>query len=217
MGRRIWLVAATMTIAGALMTGGASTAGPETSPMSHGGPAAKQVVVEDIIIRVPNQDPVQAYLVRPAGQVTKDSAAGVLFLHWLGEINNDRGEYLPEAITLAGQGVVSVLPQGYFPWVPDPDGTPNDVTLVENQVAAIGKALDRLAAVKAVDESRIAVVGHDYGAMYGALVADSDHRVSAMVLQAPDALMGNWFATSGWASRARSARTTSPCSPTWIR
>ena len=42
--------------------------------------------------------------------------------------------------------------------------------------------------------SRIALVGHDYGAMYGAILADSDDRVSAMVLQAPDALMGNWFA-----------------------
>jgi hypothetical protein len=30
--------------------------------------------------------------------------------------------------------------------------------------------------------------------MYGALLADSDNRISAMVLQAPDALMGNWFA-----------------------
>ena len=80
-------------------------------------------MVEDITIRVPHQDPVQAYLVRPAGHLKRNSAAGVLFLHWLGEINNDRGEYLTEAITLADQGVVSVLPQGYFPWVPNPDGT----------------------------------------------------------------------------------------------
>jgi hypothetical protein len=30
--------------------------------------------------------------------------------------------------------------------------------------------------------------------MYGALVADADTRVSAMVLEAPDARFGNWFA-----------------------
>jgi hypothetical protein len=82
--------------------------------------------------------------------------------------------------------------------VPNPDGTTGDVTLVENQVAAFGRALDRLAGVRAVDESRIALVGHDYGAMYGAILADSEelggHRISTMVLQAPDALMGNWFA-----------------------
>ena len=89
---------------------------------------------------------------RPAGQPKKNSPAGVLCLHWLGEINNDRSEYLTEAITLAGQGVVSVLPQGYFPWVPNPDGTTGDVTLVENQVAAMRRALDRLASERAVDE-----------------------------------------------------------------
>ena len=194
MGRRVWLVTATVMTA-ALMAGGASTAGPKTGGHPHGGSHAASVVVEDVTIRVPRQDPVQAYVVRPAGHVKRNSAAGVLFLHWLGEINNDRGEYLTEAITLADQGVVSVLPQGYFPWVPNPDGTANDVKLVKNQVRAFRAALNRLASVKAVDDSRIAVVGHDYGAMYGALLADSDERVSTMVLQAPDAQMGNWFAT----------------------
>ena len=81
----------------------------------------------------------------PRATLKKNSAPGVLLLHWLGEINNDRSEYLPEAITLAGEGVVSVLPLGYFPWVPNPDGTTGDVTLVENQVAALRRALDRLA------------------------------------------------------------------------
>ena len=194
MGRRVWLVTATVVMA-ALMAGGASTAGQKTGGHPHGGSRAASVVVEDVTIRVPRQDPIQAYVVRPAGHVKRNSAAGVLFLHWLGEINNDRGEYLTEAITLADQGVVSVLPQGYFPWVPNPDGTANDVQLVKNQVRAFRAALNRLASVKAVDDSRIAVVGHDYGAMYGALLADSDERVSAMVLQAPDAEMGNWFAT----------------------
>ncbi len=162
-------------------------------------PGTGRVIVEDISIPVPGQDPVQAYLVRPAGALKKGSAPGVLWLHWLGEIDNDRSEYLPEAITLAGEGVVSVLPLGYFPWVPNPDGTTGDVTLVRNQVAAFRSALDRLTGVRAVDDDRVALVGHDYGAMYGALLADQlhqegDDRISTMVLQAPDALMGNWFA-----------------------
>lgn len=173
-----------------MATGPASVGGAAAAPRPQGG----GVVVEDISIPVPGQEPVQAYLVRPSGNLKKSSAPGVLWLHWLGEINNDRSEYLPEAITLAGEGVVSVLPLGYFPWVPNPDGTTGDVTLVENQVDAFRSALDRLDGVRAVDDSRIALVGHDYGAMYGALLADSDERVSTMVLQAPDALMGNWFA-----------------------
>jgi dienelactone hydrolase len=188
MGRRTTVVATAMVTAAALVVGGASTA-QSAQKQTHA-----QVVVDDITIAVAGQDPVQAWLVRPAGQPKKHSQAGVLWLHWLGEINGDRNEYLAEAVTLAGKGVVSVLPQGYFPWVPNPDGTARDVTLVENQVAAMRAALDRLVAERSVDASRIALVGHDYGAMYGALLADSDERISTMVLQAPDALMGNWFA-----------------------
>lgn len=188
MGRRMGLVAV-VTLTAGLLAGGVATA---DSPAHKRTTTA--VVVEDITIPVPGQDPVQAWLVRPGGQLKKHSQAGVLWLHWLGEINGDRSEYLSEAVTMAGRGVVSVLPQGYFPWVPNPDGTTRDVTLVENQVAAIRAALDRLTAERSVDGSRVALVGHDYGAMYGALLADADERISAMVLQAPDALMGNWFA-----------------------
>ena len=194
MGRRMGMVAVvTVTVAG-LLAAGAATADSHRAGRVHKSVAPASVVVQDITIPVPGQDPVQAWLVLPGGQPKKHSQAGVLWLHWLGEINGDRSEYLSEAVTLAGQGVVSVLPQGYFPWVPNPDGTTGDVTLVENQVAAMRAALDLLVAERSVDASRVALVGHDYGAMYGALLADSDVRVSAMVLQAPDALMGNWFA-----------------------
>jgi pimeloyl-ACP methyl ester carboxylesterase len=194
MRRRMALAAATVAAVAGLVAAGLPTAGTAQTGRAARSAPAGDIVVEDVTIQVPHQAPVQAYVVRPAGNLKKSSAAGVLFLHWLGEINNDRGEYLTEAITLAGQGVVSVLPQGYFPWVPNPDGTTGDVTLVENQVAAMGKALDLLASERGVDKSRIALVGHDYGAMYGSILANSDHRVSVMVLEAPDALMGNWFA-----------------------
>ena len=193
MRRRVGLVAVAMVMAAGLIAGGTATGGTHVAQKpSH--KAHETVVVEDISIRVPGQDPVQAWFVHPSGKQKKHSAPAVLWLHWLGEINNDRSEYLSEAVGLAGQGVYSVLPQGYFPWVPNPDGTTGDVTLVENQVAAFRAALDRLASERAVDPQRIGLVGHDYGAMYGALLADSDTRISTMVLAAPDALMGNWFA-----------------------
>jgi dienelactone hydrolase len=183
------MVVATVTAAG-LVAGGTATAGTHEAQK----PARTGVVVEDITIPVPGQADVHAWFVHPSGQAKKHSQAGILWLHWLGEINGDRNEYLSEAVTLASHGAVSVLPQGYFPWVPDPNGTANDVTLVQNQVAAMRSALDRLTSERAVDPGRVALVGHDYGAMYGALLADSDTRISTMVLQAPDALMGNWFA-----------------------
>jgi dienelactone hydrolase len=193
---RAAMAAAVGVTAAALAVGGVGAA--QAGTASGGGSSARAgagVVVKDIVIKVKGQPPVSAYLVRPDGRLRAKSSAGVLWLHWLGQIHNDRTEFLGEAVSLAQQGVVSVLPQGYFPWVPNPVGTRADVRMVKDQVAASHAALDRLIATHGVDPKRIAVVGHDYGAMYGSLVADRDKRVSALVLAAPDATWCNWFAT----------------------
>ena len=196
---RAWAaaVAAVAAVAsGALLAGAGSFATAYGEPEQSTPRSGPAVVVRDVLLDVPGQRRhVAAYVVKPAGRLPHDSAAGVLFLHWLGQIHNDRTEYLGEAMGLAQRGVVSVLPQGYFPWVPNPDGTKRDVRLVKKQVVAMQRALNKLAHVRGVDTERIAVVGHDYGAMYGSLLADRDHRVSALVLEAPDSLWGNWFAT----------------------
>ena len=124
MGRRttVAVLMGAMVTATALVVGGAPTA--QSAQSDRSTQKQTQVVVDDITIAVPGQDPVQAWLVRPAGQPKKHSLAGVLWLHWLGEINGDRSEYLSEAVTLAGKGVVSVLPQGFFPWVRTPTARP---------------------------------------------------------------------------------------------
>ena len=134
----------------------------------------------------------------------------MLFLHWLGQINNDRTQYLGEAVGLARRGVVSVLPQGYFPWVPNPTAARHDVTLVKKQVAAIWqRALDQARAPPAaVDtDGGIARVGprlRRHVRQPGSPTATN--RVSALVLQAPDSLWGNWFASvlaGVWTGQAR--------------
>src|SRR5664279_3168056 len=153
------VVATSALVLGAGSTGSADAVAERGAP-----PSGSAVVIRDVRLHVPGQHRgVAAYVVRPAGRLPHDSAAGVLFLHWLGQIHNDRTEYLGEAVGLAQRGVVSVLPQGYFPWVPNPDGTEHDVTLVDQQVAAMERALNRLAHIRGVDPARIAVVGHDYG------------------------------------------------------
>jgi dienelactone hydrolase len=157
---------------------------------------ARDVRVVDVPLVVPGQDAIAR-----AGLVRADDAgddgrprAGVLWLHWLGHRHNDRGEFLPLAVELAARGVVSLLPAGWFPWVPNPDGTAADAQRVRDQVAAHGLALDHLCAQPGVDRSRVALVGHDYGAMYGALLAGQDERVSTVALQALDASWATWFA-----------------------
>lgn len=190
---RLRTALAVALLAAVLPAAASSTA----APVHRAGSPARStgVTVTDIKIRVPDQPAVEAYLVAPAGHARPHKSAGVLWLHWLGQIHNDRTEFLAQAVEMADQGVVSILPMGGFPWAADPDGTAGDVTLVENQLAAYRRVLDRLAGDRAVDPDRIAVVGHDYGAMYGALLADADPRVSALALQALDATWGNWFAS----------------------
>ena len=162
------------------------------------------VRVVDVPLPVPGQDHVaRAWLVTEDDERWPRPA--VLWLHWLGHRHNDRGEFLPLAVALAARGVVSLLPAGHFPWVPDPDGTGTDVQRVRDQVDAHAAALDQLVAQPGVDPARIALVGHDYGGMYGVLLADRDERISAVALQAPDTSWENWFA-SYWLKLGDDAR-----------
>jgi len=55
-------------------------------------------------------------------------------------------------------------------------------------------ALATLLAQRGVDPKRIAYVGHDFGAMYGALVAPVDGRPKAYVLMAGTTTFSEWFA-----------------------
>jgi dienelactone hydrolase len=190
MRRQVIAVAAIAAALGVLAAGATALPGEAARP----APAAlAQVIVQDIQVPVPGQPAVPAYLVRTDGGLKPGSQAGILWLHWLGQIHSDRTEFLAEAIQLAGHGVVSLLPQGTFPWQVSPGGTKQDVTAIRNQLAAFRQALDVLIGNRYVDRSRIAIVGHDYGAMYGALLADENPTVSAAVLATPDATWGHWF------------------------
>jgi dienelactone hydrolase len=179
-----------VAVAGALATVAAAPPQPASAPAA---PPVARVSIQDVLVPVPGQRPVPAYLVRPAGHLKPGSQAGILFLHWLGQIHGDRTEFLAEAAQLAPRGAVSLLPQGVFPWQVGPSGKPQDVTAVKQQLAAFQACLNWLISKSYVSKSRIAVVGHDYGAMYGALLANGDPRVHAAVLATPDATWGHWF------------------------
>lgn len=156
-------------------------------------PSTGRVVVSDITIAVAGQPSVPAYLVRPAGRLVDHSRAGVLFLHWLGQVHSDRSEFLAEAVTLASRGAVSLLPQGVFPWQRAPTGTRHDLQLVKTQLAAFRSCLNTLEGYRFIDRGRVGLVGHDYGAMFGALLLPSG--VHAAVLDTPDSTWGHWFVT----------------------
>jgi pimeloyl-ACP methyl ester carboxylesterase len=178
---------------GLLAAGTAATVLPataaEASPGTSTGSTGSTGGISVLDVRVGGT---RAYLVLPA---RARSAPAVLFLHWLDTpaLNQDRTEFLGEAIRLAGRGVVSLLPQLTFPWSVDPVGDATDVRRIEAEHATLRRALDLLAGRPEVDRRRVAVVGHDYGAMHGSLLAVRDRRVAGFAAIAADATWENWF------------------------
>ncbi|HEU5037341.1 MAG TPA: hypothetical protein VFT70_10065 [Nocardioides sp.] len=146
------------------------------------------VVVEELAL----DDQPPALLVRPeAGRPS--GQPGVLGLHWLGHHRNDRTHLLPDAVRLAQRGVVTVLPQGVFPWLEDPRGDDSDAQAVAAQARRTRLALGALVAHPLVEPERVAVTGHDYGAMFALTLRDVPLR--GMVVAAPDATWDHWFRT----------------------
>jgi dienelactone hydrolase len=153
--------------------------------VSRGGVDVADVVLDQPERRVP------AYLVAPHG---KADGPAVLFLHWLAsEPSSNRTEFLDEARALAREGVVSLLPDQLFPWHDAPSDPGHDKELVVRQIVELRRALDVLAGRPGVDPARIGVVGHDYGGMYGTLLAAFDRRPATYVVMAADTDFPNWF------------------------
>lgn len=122
--------------------------------------------------------------------------AGILFVHWLGDPKTtNRSEFLPEARELARHGATSLLVDAMWAkpdWF-ETRTTAGDFRASVAQVIALRRALDLLAARADVDARRIAYVGHDFGAMYGALVAGVDTRPRAYVFMTPTVTFWEWY------------------------
>jgi pimeloyl-ACP methyl ester carboxylesterase len=132
---------------------------------------------------------VEAYIVEPAdGRVR----AGIVFLHWLGEHRSDRSQFLSEAHDYARRGVRCVLPAGRLPWEPDPVDAPTDIANLDVEQRRLGAAVDRLAGGLSKG-TPLALVGHDFGAMHGLLLAARRPAFKAAVLIAATPRWGDWF------------------------
>jgi len=180
------LVAACLAAVGA----SASAAG-----IGHHATTHRTVIVQDISIPVPGGAPVDAWLVRPDGPSAPRTLAGVIYLHWLEPpaSTQNRSEFLDEAVTVAEHGAVAILPDLTFPWTGTVNGDRRDVDAVKAQERAIRVTYEKLLAQPGVDPTRTAVVGHDYGAMYGSLLAASEPNIRAEVYMSGDATWSNWF------------------------
>ena len=162
-----------------------------------------------------------AYLVTPSKAAAGPHPA-VLFVHWYEPPNptSSRREFLPDAVDLAGDGVTSLLVDTMWS---DPDwfrnrDPENDLGHSIEQVKELRRALDILASRPGVDSSRVFYVGHDFGAMYGALVAGVDaSRLKGFVFMAGTRSFSDWFLL--WpkrddAGKAEIVRRLAPLDPT---
>jgi predicted esterase len=140
----------------------------------------------------PEGDETDAYLVKPA---SGEPGPGIAFFHWVeyGDPTSNRTEFLEEAKALARQGAISLLVDGRFPWKATPTSIEHDVAAVEADALMLRHAVDLLAAQPEVDADRMALVGHDFGAMYSAIVFGADPTLDGLVMMAPTARWGDWF------------------------
>ncbi len=135
-----------------------------------------------------------AYLVP---SVKRGKAAAVLFVHWYEPESKDsnRTQFLDQAVELAKAGTTSLLIETMWSdplWFNKRNPTDDFYNSVQ-QVKELRRALDILLAEPGIDKKRVAYVGHDFGMMYGAVLAGVDHRPSVWAFQAGATSFSDWF------------------------
>ncbi len=140
-------------------------------------------ILHQITYASPISGRVSAYMVLPAG---KGPFAGIVFGHWGYGTGT---EFLPEALLYAKAGAASLLID--YPWVrPDPwrrnvsdfARPENDRDIYIQAVIDLRRGIDLLTARADIDSSRIAYVGHSYGAQWGAILSAVDKRLKGVAL-----------------------------------
>ena len=121
----------------------------------------------------------------------------ILYVHWYEPESPDsnRTQFIEEARTMAQRGVASLLIETMWS---DRDWfikrtQDDDYDDAIRQVIELRQAMDLLLAQPDIDPSRFAYVGHDFGAMYGAVMGSVDPRPTCYVLMAGTPRFPDWF------------------------
>jgi pimeloyl-ACP methyl ester carboxylesterase len=115
----------------------------------------------------------------------------VVFLHWFDESpNSNRTQFLDEAKGLAEHGIASVLPQLSFPWKEEPSALGNDLRLLVEERTELERVVST--ALERTGAGKLAIVGHDFGAMHGMLLArELDPACGVFIAATPR--WSDWF------------------------
>ncbi|MBK9714500.1 MAG: hypothetical protein IPO81_24800 [Kouleothrix sp.] len=138
---------------------------------------------------------------RRAAEIIRPDGAGphpaILYVHWYEPESPDsnRTQFQAEARQLARRGAAALLietlwsDRDFFIKRTQDDDYANSV----RQVVELRQALDLLLAQPGVDAGRLAYVGHDFGAMYGALAGSVDGRPTCYALMAATPRFHEWY------------------------
>lgn len=161
-------------------------------------PVSKQesdgVIVEDMTYAIPYGVRRAAYYIRPEGE---GPCAAILYAHWYEPEADDsnRTQFVEEAKEMTKQGAASLLIETMWS---DRDWfikrtQAEDYESSVRQVVELRQAMDLLLSRPGIDAKRFAYVGHDFGAMYGAVMGSLDPRPSCYVLMAGTPRFPDWF------------------------
>ncbi len=153
------------------------------------------VTTEDINLVQQDGTKIPAYFVRP--ERTSSVGAAVFFIHWLGNPpGNDRSEFLDDARQLATANVSSLLVTA--PWV-DPQWLHGNRDLLRDReatlvlIATFQGELNALILKAHPKPGLVALVGHDFGGMYGSFLLNRDPRIRYAVIMTAVPDLASWL------------------------
>jgi len=135
-----------------------------------------------------------AELIRPEGETP---CAAILYVHWYEPeaLDSNRSQFVTEARKMAKRGAACLLIETMWS---DPDffykrTQGDDLQNSLQQVVDLHRAIDFLLAQPGIDSSRFAIVGHDFGGMYGVLAGGLDKRPTHYVIMAATPRFSDWY------------------------
>jgi len=121
----------------------------------------------------------------------------ILFLHWYEPESRDsnRSQFVEEAAEMAKAGVICLTAETLWS---DPDffykrTQADDLRNSMEEVVNLRRFIDFLTAQPGADLSRFALVGHDFGGMYGILAGSLDKRPTHYVIMAATPRFPDWY------------------------
>lgn len=123
--------------------------------------------------------------------------AAILYIHWYEpeSPNSNRSQFVEEAKELARAGATSLLVETMWS---DPDfflkrTQADDIRNSIEEAVNTYRAIDLLLSQPAIDPKRFALVGHDFGGMYGVLAGSVDLRPTHYVVMAATPRFPDWY------------------------